>query len=61
VTAWQPQGIEMAAVSDCLTHLHMRFYGPGPIRAKSHLVDFAVELFLLNPEVPVAAGFRGPA
>jgi len=117
----------MAAVSDGLMHLHMRFYGRGPTRAKSHLVDdlvvcmlwngfttveetliargevasvealrrsfqgamesqftdvieaatgrvvraylsqvhvdpnFAVELFLLNPEVTVAAGFRSPA
>ncbi|HEV7483703.1 MAG TPA: Na-translocating system protein MpsC family protein [Solirubrobacterales bacterium] len=48
MTAGQPQGQELAAVSDGLMHLHMRFYGRGPTRAKSHLVDDLVVCVLWN-------------
>jgi len=44
----QPQGRELAAVSDGLMHLHMRFYGRGPTRAKSHLIDDLVVCVLWN-------------
>ncbi len=34
-----PQGEALAAISNGLAHLHMRFYGRGPSRAKAHFVD----------------------
>jgi uncharacterized protein YbcI len=32
-------GEALAAISDGLAQLHMRFYGRGPARTKTHLVD----------------------
>jgi uncharacterized protein YbcI len=48
MNAGHPDGSELAAVSDGLMHLHMRFYGRGPTRAKSHLVDDLVVCVLWN-------------
>jgi uncharacterized protein YbcI len=48
VTAGPSHGTELAAVSDGLMHLHMRFYGRGPTRAKTHLVDDLVVCVLWN-------------
>ena len=42
MAAMQPKGTALAAISDGLVHLHMQFYGRGPTRAKSHLVDDTV-------------------
>lgn len=41
-----PKGQALAAISDGLMHLHMRFYGKGPARAKTHFVDDTVICFL---------------
>jgi hypothetical protein len=40
-----------AAVSRELVSLHKQFYGKGPVKAKTFLVDDTV-LFLLEPEDP---------
>lgn len=32
-------GRALAEISDGLTHLHTRYYGKGPTRAKSHVAD----------------------
>jgi uncharacterized protein YbcI len=48
VTAGQPHGKQLAAVSNGLMRLHMEFYGRGPTRAKSHLVDDIVVCVLWN-------------
>jgi uncharacterized protein YbcI len=42
------QGEALAAISDGLTHLHMRFYGRGPTKAKTHFVDDLVVCVLWN-------------
>lgn len=34
-----PHGEALAAISNGLAHLHMRFYGRGPTKAKAHFVD----------------------
>jgi uncharacterized protein YbcI len=34
-----PDGEALAAISNGLAHLHMRFYGRGPAKTKAHLVD----------------------
>lgn len=39
MNAGHPQGRDLAAISNGLTHLHMQFYGRGPTKAKTHLVD----------------------
>ncbi len=43
-----PRGETLAAISNGLMHLHMRFYGRGPTKAKSHFVDDSVVCFLWN-------------
>jgi uncharacterized protein YbcI len=43
-----PRGETLAAISNGLMHLHMRFYGRGPTRAKSHFLDDSVVCFLWN-------------
>lgn len=40
--AEHPQGEALAAISNGLMHLHMRFYGKGPSAAKTHFVDDTV-------------------
>lgn len=40
--AEHPQGKALAAISNGLMHLHMRFYGKGPSAAKTHFVDDTV-------------------
>jgi uncharacterized protein YbcI len=42
------QGEALAAISDGLTHLHMKFYGRGPARAKTHFVDDLIVCVLWN-------------
>ncbi len=42
------QGEALAAISDGITHLHMRFYGRGPTRAKAHLAGDLVVCVLWN-------------
>lgn len=44
----QSQGQEMASISNGLMHLHMQFYGRGPTKAKTHLVDDIVVCVLWN-------------
>jgi uncharacterized protein YbcI len=34
-----PNGEALAAISNGLAHLHMRFYGRGPAKTKAHLFD----------------------
>ncbi len=34
-----PDGESLAAISNGLAHLHMRFYGRGPAQVKTHLVE----------------------
>jgi uncharacterized protein YbcI len=41
-------GEALAAISDGLTHLHMRFYGRGPTKAKAHFADDLVVCVLRN-------------
>jgi len=43
-----PHGRDLAAISNGLMHLHMRFYGRGPTRAKSYLDDDMVVCVLWN-------------
>jgi uncharacterized protein YbcI len=55
----------LAAITDGLVSLHMRFYGKGPTSAKSHYMDDAVVIFLWDgftkvEETLIAAG-RGEA
>jgi uncharacterized protein YbcI len=64
-------GDELAAVSDGLTHLHMQFYGRGPTKAKTHLVDDLLvcvlhngfttveETLIAHDEADAVKGFRG--
>jgi uncharacterized protein YbcI len=42
------RGEALAAISNGLTHLHMQFYGRGPTKAKTHLVDDLVICVLWN-------------
>jgi uncharacterized protein YbcI len=44
----QPQGEALATISNGLAHLHMRFYGRGPTRARAHLVDDLIVCVLWN-------------
>jgi uncharacterized protein YbcI len=48
VNAEHPHGRDLAAISNGLMHLHMRFYGRGPTRAKSYLDDDMVVCVLWN-------------
>ncbi len=41
-------GEALSAISDGLAHLHMRFYGRGPTKAKAHFVDDLVVCVLWN-------------
>ncbi len=43
-----PDGEALAAISNGLAHLHMRYYGRGPTKAKAHLVDDLVVCMLWN-------------
>jgi uncharacterized protein YbcI len=36
------EGSALAAISNGLMHLHMRYYGRGPTKAKTHFVDDTV-------------------
>jgi uncharacterized protein YbcI len=38
----------LAAISDGLAHLHMRFYGRGPTKVKTHMADDLVVCVLWN-------------
>jgi hypothetical protein len=38
----QPRGKSLAAISNGLMHLHRQFYGRGPTKAKTHLIDDTV-------------------
>jgi len=42
------KGEALAAISDGLTHLHMRYYGRGPAKAKAHFVDDLIVCVLWN-------------
>lgn len=44
----QPNGEALAAISNGLAHLHMRFYGRGPTKARAHFVDDLVVCVLWN-------------
>jgi uncharacterized protein YbcI len=48
MTAGHSQGRDLAAISNGLMHLHMQFYGRGPTKAKTHLVDDIVVCVLWN-------------
>jgi uncharacterized protein YbcI len=48
VAAGQSRGEVLASISNGLMHLHMRFYGRGPTRAKSHVIDETVVCILWN-------------
>ncbi len=55
----------MADISDGLSHLHMRYYGKGPTRARTHVIDDTVvcvlwEGFTAVEETLIAHG-EGPA
>jgi uncharacterized protein YbcI len=43
-----PQGDALAAISNGLAQLHMRYYGRGPTKAKSHFIDDIVVCVLWN-------------
>ncbi|HEX3609488.1 MAG TPA: Na-translocating system protein MpsC family protein [Solirubrobacterales bacterium] len=43
-----PQGEALAAISNGLAHIHMRFYGRGPAMAKTHIFDDLVVCVLWN-------------
>jgi uncharacterized protein YbcI len=43
-----PQGEALAAISNGLAHIHMRFYGRGPAMAKAHIFDDMVVCVLWN-------------
>ncbi|HEV7562297.1 MAG TPA: Na-translocating system protein MpsC family protein [Solirubrobacterales bacterium] len=43
-----PRGEALAAISSGLMHLHMRFYGRGPTKAKTHMADDLVVCLLWN-------------
>ena len=43
-----PDGEALAAISNGLAHLHMRFYGRGPARVKTHRFDDLVVCTLWN-------------
>ena len=43
-----PNGEALSAISNGLAHLHMRFYGRGPTKAKAHFVDDLVVCVLWN-------------
>lgn len=44
----RPRGEALAAISNGLVGLHTRFYGKGPEKAKTHLVDDTVICVLWN-------------
>lgn len=44
----QSRGEVLAAISNGLMHMHMRFYGRGPTKAKSYLADDTVVCILWN-------------
>jgi len=48
MNAGHSQGRDLAAISNGLMHLHMQFYGRGPTKAKTHLVDDIVVCVLWN-------------
>jgi uncharacterized protein YbcI len=48
MSAGHSQGRDLAAISNGLMHLHMEFYGRGPTKAKTHLVDDIVVCVLWN-------------
>jgi len=48
VQAGHSRGEALAAISNGLMHLHMRFYGRGPTKAKTHLIDDMVVCILWN-------------
>lgn len=43
-----PDGEALAAISNGLAHLHMRFFGKGPTKAKTIVVDDLVVCVLWN-------------
>jgi uncharacterized protein YbcI len=43
-----PDGEALAAISNGLAHLHMRFYGKGPAQVKTHVVDDLIVCVLWN-------------
>jgi uncharacterized protein YbcI len=43
-----PDGESLAAISNGLAHLHMRFYGRGPAQVKTHAVEDMVVCVLWN-------------
>ena len=48
-----PHGEALAAISNGLARLHMRFYGRGPTKAKADFVDDLVICVLWNGFTPV--------
>ena len=44
----RPTGQALAAISNGLVQLHTRFYGKGPIKAKTHAVDDTIVSVLWN-------------
>lgn len=44
----QPYGEALAEISNGLAQLHMRYYGRGPTKAKTHFVDDLVICVLWN-------------
>jgi uncharacterized protein YbcI len=48
MSAGHTHGRDLAAISNGLMHLHMEFYGRGPTKAKTHLVDDIVVCVLWN-------------
>jgi uncharacterized protein YbcI len=48
VHAGPARGEVLAGISNALMHLHMRFYGRGPTKAKTHFVDGTVVCILWN-------------
>lgn len=44
----QPDGEALAAISNGLAQLHMRFYGRGPAKVKTHVVEDLVVCVLWN-------------
>lgn len=43
-----PDGEALAAISNGLAHLHMRFYGRGPAQVKTHVIEDLVVCVLWN-------------
>jgi uncharacterized protein YbcI len=43
-----PDGESLAAISNGLAHLHMRFYGKGPAQVRTHVVEDLIVCVLWN-------------